>query len=165
MRLYPAKKFNAYIHSMEFFKNPAVIWFLIGFGFFLLEFIVLGLILFFFAVGAWIIAILLLFTDLSINAQLLIFVGSSILTLVLFRRWLKKLIWTTKESHEVIEDEFLGKTGEAETSISLGNNGKVYFKGTSWDARSDDTIKKGDPVTIIGNDSILLIVKSQKTEL
>lgn len=150
---------------MEFFKNPAVIWFVIGFAFFLLEFIGPGLILFFFAVGAWITAILLLLTDLSINAQLLIFVGSSILTLVLFRRWLKKLIWTQKESHEVIEDEFLGKTGEAETSISPGNNGKIYFKGTSWDACSDDTIKKGDPVTIIGNDSILLIVKSQKTEL
>jgi membrane protein implicated in regulation of membrane protease activity len=150
---------------IDFFKNPAVIWFLIGFVFFLLEFMVPGLILFFFAVGAWIVALLLLFTDLSINGQLLIFAGSAILTLVLFRRWLKDVIWTRKESHELIEDEFLGKTGEAETSISPGHNGKVYFKGTSWDASSDDTINKGEHVTIIGNDSILLIVKSQKTEL
>jgi len=150
---------------LDFFKNPAVIWFLLGFVFFMLEFIIPGLILFFFAVGAWIVAILLLFTDLSIDGQLLVFAGTAILTLVLFRSWLKKLIWTRKESHEVIEDEFLGKTGEAETSISPGNNGKVYFKGTSWDACSDDTINKGDYVTIIGNESILLIVKSQKTEL
>jgi membrane protein implicated in regulation of membrane protease activity len=147
---------------MEIFKNPPVLWFVLGFVFFLLEFAVPGLILFFFAVGAWIIAVLSLFTDLSLNFQLLIFLGSSLLTLVLFRSWLKKVIWSGKGSHELIEDEFLGKIGEAESRISPGQNGKVYFKGTSWDASSDDVIEKGEKVTIIGNDSILLIVKLTK---
>ena len=147
---------------MESFYDAAVIWFILGFILFLLEFAVPGLILFFFAVGAWIIAVISLVTDVSINTQLVIFLGSSLLTLVLFRRWLKKLIWSNKESHELIEDEFLGKTAEAETAISPGQNGKVYFKGTSWDATSEDLIDKGEQVTIIGNDSILLIVKSLK---
>lgn len=147
---------------MDLFKNPPVLWFVLGFVFFLLEFAVPGLILFFFAVGAWIIAVISLVTDVSINTQLVIFLGSSLLTLALFRRWLKKLIWSNKESHELIEDEFLGKTAEAETAISPGQNGKVYFKGTSWDATSEDLIDKGEQVTIIGNDSILLIVKSLK---
>ena len=149
---------------MKSFNNPAVLWFLAGFILFLLEFVVPGLILFFFAIGAWIVAILSLFFDFSINTQLVIFLGSSLLTIVLFRKWLKKIIWVRRHSSE-IEDEFLGKTGRAETFIGPGKNGKVDFKGTSWDARSDDIINEGENVTIIGNDSILLIVKSTKTSL
>lgn len=147
---------------MDSFNNPPVLWFIAGFAFFLLEFVVPGLILFFFAVGAWVVAILCLFFDLSINTQLIIFLVSSLLTILLFRKWVKKIMWSRKHSSE-IEDEFLGKTGKAETFIGPGQNGKVDFKGTSWDARSEDTIQKGENVTIIGNDSILLIVKSTKT--
>ena len=146
---------------MEILKNAAVIWFILGFVLFLLEFLVPGLILFFFAIGAWIIGILLLFFDLSINAQLIIFLSTSLLSIVLFRKSLKKIMWTKRNSSE-IEDELIGKMAIAETFIGPGKNGKVTFKGTVWDARSDDTIQKGENVTIVGNDSILLIVKSSK---
>ena len=61
-----------------------------------------------------------------------------------------------------MEDEFLGKIVIADTFIGPGQDGKVAFKGTTWDARSNDTIEKGENVTIIGNESILLIVKSSK---
>ncbi len=149
---------------MESFLNAAVIWFLIGFACFLLEFVLPGLILFFFAVGAWIVAIISLFIDMNINTQIIIFLASSILTILLFRKWVKQIMWTKKQSTE-LEDEFLGKTGKAETFIGPGQNGKVDFKGTSWDAKSEDIIEKGENVTIIGNDSILLIVKSTKTSL
>lgn len=144
---------------MDNFYNAAVIWFIVGFVFFLLEFAIPGLILFFFAVGAWVVAILSLFIDLSINSQLIIFLGTSIITIIFFRRWVKKILWVKKNTSE-IEDEFIGKTGRAETYIGPGQNGKVDFKGTSWDAKSGDVIEKGEQVTIVGNDSILLIVKS-----
>lgn len=147
---------------MENFYNAAVIWFILGFIFFLLEFVVPGLILFFFAIGAWLVAILSLFIDLSLNNQLLIFLATSIITIIFFRKWVKKIMWIKRHSSE-IEDEFIGKTGRAETYISPGQNGKVDFKGTSWDARSEDIIEKGEQVIIIGNESILLIVKSTKT--
>ncbi len=147
---------------MEIFKNAEVIWFILGFVFFVLEFALPGLILFFFAVGAWIVAILLLFFDFSINTQIIIFLASSILSILLFRKSLKKIMWTKKHSNEILEDEFLGKTGIAETFIGPGQNGKIAFKGTSWDARSEDIIEKGENVIIIGNESILLIVKSSK---
>lgn len=146
---------------MESFNNPAVIWFIVGFVLFLLEFVMPGFILFFFAVGAWITAILVLFFDLSINSQLIIFLTSSVLAILFLRKWLKKVIWKRKVSSE-IEHELVGKTGKAETFIGPGQNGKVDFKGTSWDAQSDDIIAKGENVKIIGNDSILLIVKSTK---
>lgn len=149
---------------MERYYNAALIWFIIGFVFFILEFVVPGLILFFFAVGAWIVAIITLFTDISLNAQLIIFLSASVLTILLFRSWIKKIVWLKKHSSE-IEDEFLGKTAKAETAIRPEKNGKVDFKGTTWDARSSDVIETGEHVTIIGNDSILLIVQSTKTQL
>ena len=147
---------------MEIFENAAVIWFIVGFVFFLLEFAIPGLILFFFAVGAWIVAILSLFVDLSLNNQLIIFLAASIITILLFRKWVKKILWVKRNTSE-IEDELIGKTAIAQTDILPGNKGKVDFKGTIWDARSTDTIIKGEQVTIIGNESILLIVTSNKT--
>lgn len=147
---------------METFLTAAVIWIIIGFVFFLLEFVFPGLILFFFAVGAWIVAVLCLFLDLSINEQLIIFLISSIASILLFRRWLSKILWKRKHSTELLEDEFLGKIAKAETAISPGENGKVDFKGTTWQAASDDLIQKGENVIIVGNESILLLVKSTK---
>jgi len=149
---------------MDLFYNAAVIWFIIGFVCFLLEFVLPGLILFFFAIGAWIVALLSFFIDMSINTQLLLFLASSTLTILLFRKWVKKILWVRKQSTE-LEDEFIGKTGKAETFIGPDNNGKVDFKGTTWDAQSEDIIEKGENVTIIGNDSILLIVKSTRPVL
>lgn len=147
---------------MEILLQAAVIWFIIGFILFLLEFVIPGLILFFFAVGAWIVAILSLFIDLPINLQLVIFVISSVVSILLLRKWVKKMLYGNQKSTELLEDEFLGKTGRAETAISPDNNGKIDFKGTSWQAASEDFIEAGENVTIVGNESILLIVKSNK---
>ena len=147
---------------MELFQNAAVIWIIIGFVLFLLEFVLPGLILFFFAVGAWITGVACLFTDLSINQQLIVFLISSVVSILLFRKWLSKVLWKRKHSTELLEDEFLGKTAKALTDISPAENGKVDFKGTSWQAASEDNIQKGENVIIIGNESILLLVKSTK---
>jgi inner membrane protein len=147
---------------MELLQNAAVIWIIIGFVLFLLEFVLPGLILFFFAVGAWIVAITCLFVDLSINQQLIVFLISSVVTILLLRKWLSKILWKRKHSTELLEDEFLGKTAKAIAPISPGENGKVDFKGTTWQAASEDIIEKGENVIIIGNESILLLVKSTK---
>lgn len=147
---------------MNGFLSAPVVWILIGFILFLLEFIVPGLILFFFAIGAWIVAILSLFIDLSLNEQLIIFLISSLLSILLLRRWATKVIWQRKHSTELLDDEFLGKTAIAESGIAPDNNGRVSFKGTSWEASSEDIIEKGENVIITGNESIVLIVKSTK---
>lgn len=149
--------------SLDIFQNAAVIWFIIGFAFLLLEFVVPGLILFFFALGAWIVAVLCLFIDLSINSQLIIFLLCSIGTILLFRNWVKKILWTKNHSTEILEDELLGKPAISQTYIGPGRNGKIEFKGTSWDAASEENIEAGENVIITGNDSILLFVKSTKT--
>lgn len=148
---------------MDIFIHAAVIWFVIGFILFLLEFVVPGLILFFFAVGAWVVAILSLFIDLSVNVQLIIFVITSILSIFLLRDWVKKRIYGSPKSKDLLEDEFLGKTALVIAEISPNKNGSVEFKGTTWPASSDEIIGIGENVRIVGNESILLIVKPIKT--
>jgi membrane protein implicated in regulation of membrane protease activity len=147
---------------MDIFMHTAVVWFLIGFILFILEFVVPGVILFFFGVGAWVVALLTLFFDISINFQLIIFLLTSVLTIFLLRDWVKRMLYGKNRSKELLEDEFLGKIAVAETAIAPGRNGKVDFKGTSWQAASDDSIEAGENVIIIGNESILLIVQSTK---
>lgn len=148
---------------MESIFNNAVVWFCIGFIFFLLEFLVPGFILFFFGIGAWIVGILTFFMDVSLNVQIAVFLASSILTVVLFRDLVKRKLGMTDAEPQILEDEFIGKTALAETSISAGINGKVEFKGTSWDASSEETISAGEHVTITETRSILLIVKPIKS--
>ncbi|RZK43608.1 MAG: NfeD family protein [Pedobacter sp.] len=143
----------------EFFNNT-LLWFCVGFIFFLLEFVLPGFILFFFGVGAWVVALCSLFFDFTINTQLLIFIGSSLLTVLLFRNWLKKKFGGSDVNSNQLEDEFVGKIAVAETHISPETRGKVEFKGTSWDAISEDVIAAGQKVTITATKSILLIVKS-----
>ncbi|HZW64657.1 MAG TPA: NfeD family protein, partial [Hanamia sp.] len=122
---------------MENFLTAAVIWIIIGLILFLLEFVIPGLILFFFAVGAWIVAIVCLFLDISINIQLIIFLVSSIISILLLRKGLSKILLKRKHSSELLEDEFLGKIAKAETDISPGHDGKIDFKGTTWPAASE----------------------------
>ena len=147
---------------IDLLLHTAVVWFIIGFILFILEFVVPGLILFFFAVGAWTVAFLSVFVVLPLTAQLLIFVVTSVLTIFVLRKWLQKRLYGNQPSTQILEDEFLGKFGIAETPISPGYDGKVDFKGTSWQATSTDIIASGENVEIIGNESILLIVKSTK---
>lgn len=145
---------------MDEFMNISVLWFVVGFAFFLLEFLVPGFILFFFGIAAWLVAILTLFTDIGLNYQLFIFLASAILSVVLFRKLLKDKLGMYREGPTVLEDEYIGKIALAETAITPNDNGKVEFKGTSWDAKSDDYIIPGQKVEIIETRSILLIVKS-----
>ncbi len=145
---------------MDDFMNVSVFWFILGFVFFLLEFIVPGFILFFFGIAAWLVAMLTLFTDIGINTQLIVFLVSAVLTVAMFRKLLKDKLGMYRESPQVLEDEFIGKIALAETAITPDQNGKVEFKGTSWDAKSDDYIEAGQKVKIIETRSILLIVKT-----
>lgn len=141
-----------------FFSAPAV-WFLLGFAFLLLEFAVPGFILFFFGIGAWIVSLITLFTDISLNSQIIIFLVSSLAIVGLFRNWVKKKLGSTNLSNYVLEDEIVGKTAKAETAILPGQEGRVSFRGTSWKASSSENINPGEEVTIVANESINLIVK------
>lgn len=143
----------------EFFLQSHVIWFLIGLILILLELAVPGLVLVFFGVGAWIVAIVCLMFDISINTQLFIFLVSSVVSLALLRNYIRKKYMDRKNPDGELEDEYIGQTATAITSFGKGQIGKVSFKGSNWEALSDYSIIEGQLLKITGYKSIRLTVE------
>ena len=144
------------------FKDPAMVWFLIGLACVLAEFALPGLIIIFFGIGAWCSALLLLVLDFSVFFQILFFILFSTLCLV----FLRKRVSFQKEVTEDTTEEFIGKRARAQDSFTKGEFGKVFFKGTSWKAEtlSKNIIEKGDYVKITGQESLTLLVELLKIE-
>lgn len=143
----------------DFLLQAEVIWFLIGLALILLELAVPGLVLIFFGVGAWVTALVSLVFNIELNTQLFIFLGSSLLSLALLRRTLKKRYMDRKLPDADLEDEYIGHTAIALSSFAAGETGKVSFKGSSWNAESNHPITEGERLLITGYKSIKLFVE------
>ena len=149
--------------SIKDFLRPEIIWFLIGLVLLILEFVMPGLIIFFFGVGAWVVALICLITDIGINTQLIIFIVSSVLSLLCLRKWLKGIfighIVSKQDMTENLE-EFVGQKAVVKEKIMPKAGGKVEFHGTNWSAIADEEIAEGTVVKIIGKDNITLKVRT-----
>lgn len=138
-------------------------WAIVGIIFIFIEFFIPGLVIAFFGVGALITA---LTTWIGISPtlpwQLLVFIVSSILLLVLLRRYVKRVFFGG-EKGEVDVPNFIveiGKVVPVVEYIQPGEvGGKVRYQGANWLARADEPIPPGESVKIIGCDNITLLVK------
>ena len=151
------------MENLKEWLKPELIWFIAGLIMLLAEFAMPGLIIFFFGVGAWLVALICLFTDISINIQLTLFLIASILLLVSLRRWLKNIFvgrTGQKESADEILQEFVGEKAVVTREINPQTGGKVEFHGTNWNAEADEMIYEGASVEIIGKNNITLKVKA-----
>ena len=145
----------------ELFSNLPLIWFLIGLAFVLLELMVPGFVLIFFAFGAWLMALLGLIIDISLTLQILLFVVASVTSLIFLRKKLKARFFQSKndDSSASLDDEFIGKETVVLSAILPNKTGKVEFKGTQWTAKSKSEIKAGNTAIIVDKESICLIVE------
>ena len=149
-----------------FFMRPELFWFLLGLFLLLLELVLPGFVVIFFGLGAWITALACLFWNPGLNLQIIIFTITSIMSLVLLRRLLKNRFFSGETaSPATLEDEFINKQGIALTHISKGGNGRIEFKGATWNATSEFEINKGDMVIITGKESIMLNVKPKNQKI
>ena len=147
---------------MEF--NPTTVWFLLGLILILLEFVVPGVILVFFGVGAWVVAAsTYLGLISSFESQVLLFSIASIVLLFSLRRWIKGKFYghvTDVQDPTKNLNEFIGKSVVVIKDVIPGKpGGKVEFKGATWSAVSDEVIKNGDWATIMELDGITLKIK------
>lgn len=152
--------------AIKDFLRPELIWFLVGLVLLVLEFIMPGLIIGFFGAGAWIVAVICLFSVYvqgSINVQLIVFIIASVMSLLLLRKWLKGIfIGHVKSTQDMTQDlnEFIGERAIVKEKITLNAGGKVELHGTNWEAEADEEIAEGTVVRIVGKDNITLKVKS-----
>lgn len=144
--------------------SAELLWFLVGLVLLVSELALPGFVIIFFGVGAWITALLVGFGLLtSFNAQLLVFLVTSVLALVLFRKQGKKYfegrvsgIWNPRASMEDLRGERAVVISAITPNIP---GGKVEYHGTTWNAEADVPIPQGQPVEIIERKNLLLIVK------
>jgi membrane protein implicated in regulation of membrane protease activity len=149
--------------SESIFSRPEIFWFILGLGLFLLEMAVPGFFIFFFGLGAWITALICLFSHPQTNMQIIIFALTSILSLVALRRIIRKKFFYSKGNQsDEVEDEFTGKEALATVDFGTDHIGKVEFKGTTWKAESKSEIKEGQRVIILEKENFKLIVEPKK---
>jgi membrane protein implicated in regulation of membrane protease activity len=142
--------------------TPALIWFVLGLILILIEFIIPGLVTIFFGIGAWVVALLCLIFEISLNMQLFIFIVISILLLVFLRKWFQSIFYNRSIASPVNMEEleeYLGKKAVVVEEIAAANQGKVEFRGSTWKAEGYETIPIGTTVEIIDKNNITLIVK------
>jgi len=151
------------LETLKDFLQPEIIWFLVGLVLLIFEFILPGLIIAFFGVGAWIVALVCLIIDIGINTQLIIFIIASVLSLLCLRKWFKGIFLGHTGSKQNLKenlDEFVGQRAVVKEKIVPKAGGKVEFHGTNWLAQADEEIAEGVMVEIISKDNITLKVKS-----
>lgn len=148
----------------DFIMNrPELVWFILGLILLLAELVLPGFVIFFFGAGAWITALVCLFSNPGINLQVLIFAVTSVLALVIFRKMIQnKFIYNKDDRSGEVEDEFTGKEAVAVDDFGADRIGKVEFKGTSWKAESKSEIVAGQRVIILEKESFKLIVEPKK---
>ncbi len=123
------------------------------------EFMTIGLVSIWFAVGALISFIVSLFVD-SFIIQLLVFIIMSIFTLIITRPLIKKF-----KASEVIptnSDRVIGKSGEVTKKIGNNQYGEVKIFGNTWTAYSDSEIEVGERVKVLKIDGVKLIVQKEE---
>jgi len=146
--------------------NPLLIWFLIGLALILSEFMLPGIILIFFGLGAWIVA-LTSWMGLTggWTSQLLVFAVSSVLLLVLLRRWFRTRFFGFLGDEQNLAsniDEFAGQVVTVTEDIDpVTHTGKVEFKGAGWSASCETPVAKGQKVVVESVEGITLKVRPE----
>ncbi len=142
------------------FLGPSFVWGVIGLLLIASEMLIPGFTIFFFGLGAWIVALVALvfpFLEGSFAWQILMWVSASVLSFVLLRRKFTRLFKGTLLNR--LPPEGLGERAVVLEPITPEEPGRVRYRGTSWKAVSfTESFEKGDEVAIVGEDGITLTV-------
>jgi len=102
------------------------------------------------------------YLGLNITQQLILFAGYTFMSLFFIHPFAKRFIFKSKDSKTTNADALLGKKATVVEDIDPNNQkGRVELDGDNWKAVSFDgkTIPKGQLITIVSYDSIVLTVK------
>ncbi len=152
---------------MEIFFKAEVLWVAAGLFFFIAELITPGFIVIFFGFGALFVALLCFLVDISLNVQLTCFLLFSLLLLFFLRSKVKSVFTGNRDNFtEGYVEDITGEKAVVVKKIEPATGGKVFFRGTEWEADSDSVIEADESVIITGRKSIRLVVKpTNKTEV
>lgn len=140
-----------------------IVWAILGIILVFFEFFIPGLVIAFFGVGAIITALTTwIGITPSLGLQLLVFMVSSVLLLILLRKMVKRTFLGKQKGVEVDRNFNLdiGKIVPVIEFIQPGEvGGKVRHQGSNWSAKASEPIPPGESVRIVGCENITLIVE------
>jgi len=156
---------------MDGFLSAHVMWFLAGVALLLAELAMPGFVLLFFALGAFVAALLTYALGIGAGGQFVIFLAASLAGLALLRRMFLRVFHGRRLSPGSTEpggedrqlaDIGAGKTAVVTRAVGPGLTGEIKFRGSFWRAESAQHIGEGENVVIIGqtkNDSGAYLVR------
>lgn len=136
------------------------IWVLIGFGLLVIEFAASTLHLGLFAVGAFVVGILLAVgVDMPLWAQIVVFTGVSLVSLFVFR---PILIRKLKLHQTPVVDSIVGESAVALDEIAIQGLGKAELRGSTWSARNigATALTRGQRCTVERIDGLTIHVRA-----
>lgn len=144
------------------FLDPSFLWALAGFLLIASEFLVPGLVIIFFGLGALVTALLTALVP-GLNSlygfQALIWLGSSAVSLFSLRRTLSKVFKGKLLPDAITENAAVGKTALVIEKITPDKPGRIRYQGTSWSAESyTEELEKGEEVTILKQENLTFVV-------
>ena len=142
--------------------EPWLIWVISGGVLIFLELIIPGLVTVFMGLSAIMVGMALKFSLITglFNSLIAWFILSTLFLLVL-RTFFMKYIGGDSTVHNVDEaSDAEGSIVEVTETIEPHKEGRVNFRGVSWQARSEQEILKGSKAIVIGRDGNIWIVKT-----
>ena len=139
---------------MDLTSLPWLVWFLAGIAIMLAELAVPGFIIIFFGLGCWGASVVAFFSPNFYSAQVAVFVIVSVASLMTLRKVAMRIFVGRSEGQE-IEDMGnipVGARITLDQDLEAGQVGRVRFRGTMWDAVSEDRIPVGSDAEITGVD-------------
>ena len=138
---------------MEYFASMEnvmwLIWLAVGVGFIVAELLAPGFIVVFFGVGA-LIAGATAFFGASVQTQIAVFGVSSLVLILLFRKFLAKVFMgSSAVEGDDDADAAIGAQAEVVEAIDPPRLGRVKYQGTFWAAEADGPIAKKTIVRIL----------------
>jgi inner membrane protein len=133
---------------------PWLIWFLAGIAVMLAELALPGFVIIFFGLGCWGAAGVAVFAPHAYSAQVFAFLIVSVASLITLRKVAMRVFVGRTEG---VETEDLGNVAAGaritlDQTLEAGRIGRVRFRGTMWDAVSEERIPAGSDAEITGVD-------------
>ncbi len=145
-------------------ENLAVLWLIVGTILLVLEFVVPGVVLLFFGIGAWGVMAVVYFFDIPFVWQLIIFLGISLISLFFLRKWVMQILHRTPKTdaeNSIVTKDYIGKTVITQEIVNE-QKGSVAFQGSYWQARiqeAGEAIPSGTRVRIVAVETTIFIVE------
>ncbi len=145
--------------------DPALYWLIIGVMLFFLEMAVPDFILFFFALGALVTALVAWLTPVSLAWQLALFISACLASSRSLRDVIqKKFLSSAPEAEDEKADADVllavaGERGVFSMAISPPAEGQIKYSGTFWKATADEEIGEGEIISVVQQEGLVIHVE------